>query len=45
MKNEEMKKAAIIHAEGEAEAAELISRSVAESGPGNLNSLSTTHNS
>jgi hypothetical protein len=34
MKNEELKKAAIIRAEGEAEAAKLIADAVGSSGPG-----------
>jgi len=34
MKNEELKKAAIIRAEGEAEAAKLIAEAVGRSGPG-----------
>jgi len=34
MKNEELKKAAIIRAEGEAEAAKLIADAVGRSGPG-----------
>lgn len=34
MKNEELKKAAIIRAEGEAEAAHLIADAVGKSGPG-----------
>ena len=36
MKNEELKKAAIIRAEGESEAAKLIADAVGKSGPGTI---------
>jgi len=36
MKNEELKKAAIIRAEGESEAAKLIADAIGKSGPGTI---------